>query len=71
MKSWIEKIEVCWSDKKSVRWREMRCWLGQYGNDDNAPHYLAIQDKDVLIRIPLEEILRKAREETDLWQSGG
>lgn len=71
MRSWIEKIEVCWSDKKSVRWREMRCWLGQYGNDESCPHYLAIQDKDVKIEIPLEEILRKAREETDLWQSGG
>lgn len=68
MKSRIEHIEVCWSDKDSIRWRDMRCWLGQYGNDDNAPHYLTIQDKGVKIEIPLEEILRKAREETALWQ---
>ena len=70
MKSRIEKIEVTWSDKSSIRWREMRCWLGQYGNEDNGPHYIAIQDKDVKIEIPLEEILRKTREETDLWQRG-
>lgn len=68
MTSRIEHIAVCWSDKDSIRWRNMRCWLGQYGNDDNAPHYLTIQDKGVKIEIPLEEILRKAREETALWQ---
>lgn len=68
MKSRIEHIEVCWNDKSTIRWRDMRCWLGQYGNDDDESHYIAIQDKNVKIEIPLEEILRKVREETDLWQ---
>ena len=46
-------IEVCWGDKKAVRYKDMQCWVGIPGGKP----LLIIQDKEHRVEIPLEEIL--------------
>lgn len=59
-------VEVCWADKKSVRYKDMKCWVG---DPSGGKPLLIIQDKEHRVEIPLEDVITAA--EDSLEEDGG
>ncbi len=52
-------IEVCWGDKKTVRYKDMQCWVG---DPSGGKPLLIIQDTEHRVEIPLEDIITAAED---------